>query len=186
MDEIWRDVVGYENLYQVSDHGNVRALSRTIKKISRLGLVFNLTFKAKNIRLANHNNGYLTAGFANKNHYVHRLVAFAFLENPFGYNEVNHKDFNRKNNNKENLEWCSRIMNVQHSASLGRLNYAGTERAIARSGINCSTNKYSVEQILEIRERYKNGETPTEISRNMSINMGSLSGILYGNTWKYI
>lgn len=50
----------------------------------------------------------------NRTVYVHRLVAEAFLDNPKGYNEVNHIDENKRNNNSHNLEWCSHIENCNH------------------------------------------------------------------------
>lgn len=106
MEEIWKDVVGFEGLYQVSNFGNVKSLN-----YRRHGFPKNLTPKVNNsgrlwVELANCGN--------KKQFLVHRLVANAFIPNPNGFKEINHKDENPRNNNAENLEWCSRKYNVSY------------------------------------------------------------------------
>lgn len=66
-----------------------------------------------------HSNGYLRASLGRKDCYIHRLVAFCFLENPNNYKEVNHKDGNKENNDVSNLEWCNRQMNNKHCFATG-------------------------------------------------------------------
>lgn len=93
MKEIWKDIKGYEGLYQVSNLGNVKSLKTN-----------------KNLYYSNSNNGYLRVGlFKNKRKMfsIHRLVAENFIPNPNEYLVVNHKDFNQKNNKVDNLEWCT-------------------------------------------------------------------------------
>lgn len=106
-------VKGYEGYYAVSDTGRVA------------GLMFknNMYEFPKVTILSPEDNGYgyLIVGLCKprhkrKNHYVHRLVAEAFLDNPDGCKYVNHIDFNKKNNRAENLEWCTQKKNVQHSS----------------------------------------------------------------------
>jgi hypothetical protein len=99
--EMWRDVVGYEGLYEVSDAGSIRnAHTKKIKKpyINRCG------YKKVQLR----KNG------SSKNHYIHRLVALSFICNPDNLKEINHKDENKLNNNADNLEWCTRSYNVNY------------------------------------------------------------------------
>jgi hypothetical protein len=97
--EIWKDVKGYEGLYQVSTSGNVKSVFR-YKKI----------LKQKKDRY-----GYLCVSLygktKRKDMTVHRLVAGAFIENQENKETVNHKDSNRKNNNVENLEWATWMEN---------------------------------------------------------------------------
>lgn len=107
MEEIWKDVVGYEGYYQVSNLGNVKSLNWR-----NVGC-------AKNLWLKPHNKGYLQVELAKggikKCFVVHRLVATAFIPNPCGYPQVNHKDENKRNNCVSNLEWCNASYNAIYS-----------------------------------------------------------------------
>lgn len=114
MEEIWKDVEGYEGLYQVSNLGNVRSLN-----YNHRGIV-------KNLRLSEMGRGYLlvelSAGGKGRTFLVHRLVASAFIPNPNNHPEVNHKDENKHHNNVNNLEWCTRAYNDAYGT--GRVRHA--------------------------------------------------------------
>ena len=107
MEEIWKDIPGYEGLYKVSNLGNVKSLN------------WRNTGEEKNLWLKPHNKGYLQVELANggtkKCFVVHRLVAIAFIPNPDCLPQVNHKDEDKTNNCVENLEWCSRSYNARYS-----------------------------------------------------------------------
>ena len=96
MKEIYRDIKGYEGLYQVSNLGNVKSLN------------YNNTNKEKVLQLCAHEKGYLYVGLykngKRKSYIVHRLVAETFLNNPDNLPEINHKDENKTNNCVDNLE----------------------------------------------------------------------------------
>lgn len=117
MDEIWKDVVGYEGYYQVSNFGNLRSVDRIVpdkKNGTRL-------LKGTDLKLRrNNNNPYLCISFCREGKYkrmlVHRVVALAFLPNPNGYPEVNHKDEDVTNNRADNLEWCSSKYNANYGS----------------------------------------------------------------------
>ena len=99
--EEWKNVIGYEGLYEVSNKGNVRNVRRnTLLKLSKN--------KYGYIQVYLYKNGIKT-GLT-----VHRLVAEAFIENPDNLPEVNHKDEDKTNNRVENLEWCSHKYNVNY------------------------------------------------------------------------
>lgn len=109
MQEIWKDVVGYEGLYQVSSFGRIKSLFRD-KRILK---------PQKNI------HGYLKVGLYKngkcKIFNIHNLVANAFIENPNNYKYVNHKDENKTNNRVENLEFCSFYYNLMYGTRVQRI-----------------------------------------------------------------
>lgn len=106
MQEIWKDVVGYEGLYQVSNMGAVKSLiSHKILRQSPTNCGY---YKVQLYR-----DGY------GKMHYTHRLVATAFIPNPLGKCQVNHIDGIKANNNVMNLEWASPSDNQKHAINHG-------------------------------------------------------------------
>lgn len=114
MEEIWKNVYGFENIYQVSNLGNVKALERDINYGNRI-------CHRKERLLSKHFNtdGYYTVKLKdNKNHAVHRLVAEAFISGDFSL-EVDHIDGDRTNNNVNNLRWVTHYENLLHTYELG-------------------------------------------------------------------
>lgn len=122
MEEVWKPIKGYEELYEVSNMGRVRSLTHT-KTVRRGELTYEVEMKGKTLKPSARRHGYLgvmlygkgghpTRGF--KSVSVHTLVATAFVENPHGYKEVNHKDEDKTNNRADNLEWCDRKYNTNY------------------------------------------------------------------------
>jgi hypothetical protein len=119
MSEIWKDIVGFEGFYQVSNTGKVKSLGRYVERTSGRYFV-----KEKILTNRADYHGYHTVTLK-KNKvgcfaFVHRLVAKAFIANPLNKPVVNHIDNSPKNNNVENLEWATLQENQQHSHSQGR------------------------------------------------------------------
>lgn len=107
MGEVWKDIKGYEGKYQVSDRGNVKSLNYRRSGVENLLTPWDA------------GRGYLQVIFTRKKYAIHRLVAETFIPNPDNKSDVNHIDGNKKNNNVENLEWCTRQENIIHSWKLG-------------------------------------------------------------------
>lgn len=106
MEEIWKDVVGYEGLYQVSNLGQVKSLRKNIILKQNLN-----------------QNGYPRVVLNNRGRKVcnvHRLVAIAFIPNPNEKPEVNHIDNNPQNSRVDNLEWVTHKENMEWCAKQGR------------------------------------------------------------------
>lgn len=110
MQEIWKDVVGYEGLYKISNLGNIISARRNYNK----GCKYLTPFE---------NNGYdrvtLVVNYKRKNYLVHRLVAEAFIPNVEQKEVVNHIDGNKKNNTVDNLEWVTKQENTFHAINTG-------------------------------------------------------------------
>lgn len=105
-DEIWKPIEGYEGLYEVSNLGRIKSLSGKHRREMIL-------------KLRDNGYGYLTIGLSknnkNKRFKVHRIVAKTFLINNNNYEQVNHMDGDKHNNNVNNLEWCDRSYNMKHA-----------------------------------------------------------------------
>ena len=115
-EEIWRPVVGYEGLYEVSSYGRVRSLDRYVK--GRYGNY--RLHKGKILSPAKDKTGYLKVVLScngkSKTIKVHRLIAQTFILNPDNLPEVNHKDEDKTNNRVENLEFCNRKYNCNYGS----------------------------------------------------------------------
>ncbi|WP_195964653.1 NUMOD4 domain-containing protein [Clostridium cuniculi] len=115
MNEIWKDIKGYEGIYQVSNFGRVKSLSRYRRSKNCYAFV-----SEKIRKLSKDKNGYSIINLNNngvsKTHKIHRLVMFAFNEKDyFEGAEVNHIDEDKTNNKIDNLEWCTSKYNSEYS-----------------------------------------------------------------------
>ena len=97
--EIWKEIQGFEGLYEVSTKGRVRNL--------RTGRILGGGYG---------NHGYRFVNLKGKNYMVHRLVALAFIPNPNNLPQVNHIDERKDNNDVSNLEWCTASYNTNYSS----------------------------------------------------------------------
>ncbi|EHJ08401.1 NUMOD4 motif-containing HNH endonuclease [Staphylococcus simiae] len=120
MKEIWKDVVGYEGIYEVSSCGRIRTHKNKTTYTERHGFrhwkqryLKDKTPNGRDIRVS------LWKNSKRKDFLVHRLVALAFIPQTKGKECINHIDGNPKNNNVKNLEWCTHLENNRHAFNTG-------------------------------------------------------------------
>lgn len=118
--EIWKDIVGYEGYYEVSNLGNVRSVDREITRVNGVSYVKHGCAMTKVLNSDGYPTVKLSKDGKSTRIAVHRLVAVAFVPNPNGLLEVNHIDFDRANAKADNLEWVTHKDNVYFSIQAGR------------------------------------------------------------------
>lgn len=165
MDEIWRDIDGYEGLYQISNKGRVKSLYKGSERI------LNPDIDTGYYRIVLYNDS------VKKHFLLHRLVAQAFIPNPYNLPEVNHKDENKKNNCVYNLEWCDRRYN----------NNYGTRNE--RVGDSQSKPIFQYSKSGDFIREWKSAH---EVERVLGIDQGNISKCCKGKlksaggfVWKY-
>lgn len=160
MEEIWKDIDNYEGLYKVSNLGNIQDYKRNLKE----GYINNKGYCCISLR----------KNKCTKHFLIHRLVAKAFIENPYRYSQVNHKDGNKQNNCVTNLEWCNQRQNYDH----------GMKHFLYSKNENHYFAKLTNKEVRCIPELYKLGFTRVTVSRILNINPSSLEAIEKGISYR--
>lgn len=177
MEEEWRHLIypkikEEHNHYSISSHGRLRndntnnILKPSILSSGYYSVRVTLGSKKSKIHII-----------------IHKAVAYTFLENPENYNEVNHIDANKLNNNVENLEWCSSHHNQQHKFDIGSYDKSKI------SGENNHKSKLTYEAIKDIRENYVRGSRTHgahAFARKYGVSYVTVYYALQGRTWKNI
>ena len=159
------EIKGYLGLYAIDTEGNVYSLLQNRSR--RKGII-----KPYSVNGYQKVNLYDLDGNCSKK-FVHRLVAEAFIENPLGLPEVNHKDCNHANNSVSNLEWCTRKENLQHSY----------EHGLKREGEKHGGHKLTEQQVREIRQSQK---SQSELARLYHVSQSTIWAILKYRLWKKV
>lgn len=168
MIEIFKDIEGYENLYQVSNLGNVKSLGNGGSNAS----------KERILKPTKNQKGYLYVGLCKegkrKKCKIHRLVASVFIDNPNNFTEINHKDEDKTNNHFTNLEWCTHFYNMNYGTRIQRV-----------------ADKLS-KQVLCV-ETGRVYPSANEVERQLGFSQGNISRCCagrykqaYGYTWQYV
>ena len=160
MNEIWKDVVGYENLYQVSNLGRVRSLD---KKVRCKNKGYRIT-RGKILRSQINYKGYecitLTKDKKRKSFKLHRLVAMAFIPCNNKKLQINHIDGNKLNNKVENLEWVTCKENIEHSIKnkLTNYKYKNKKIVVVFNSIKEASRKLNIDKNIISRRLDKEKE----------------------------
>lgn len=177
--EIWKDIKGYEGVYQVSNLGRVRSLSRELtysdgRKYQYKGKVLKVNVnKVCGARMV-----HLYLNQSREALLLHRLVAVAFIPNPSNKPEINHINGDRSDNSVSNLEWATRAENMEHGFRTGLINNTGT---------NHGNNVYPDEQIREVKRLLKEGSlTQKAIAEVTGVKKGTVEQIAQGRQWRHI
>lgn len=189
MQEIWKDIKGFENRYQISNLGRVKSLKRKVKKgknsfrtieerILRPRIDKKYGYQIISLRI--HPQKYFLS--------IHRLVAETFIPNPNNYPCVNHKDNNPSNNCVNNLEWCTQSYNVQYAYKHG--NAKPTAGCFKKGNIphnRRKINQYSKDD--EFLKTFKSIRAAAKSVNTVESNIGQcLSGktkTAKGYIWRY-
>jgi NUMOD4 motif/HNH endonuclease len=184
--EIWRDINGYEGLYQVSNLGNVRSLDRTIKHYTGSVSVLNGRLKSKS-----NSRGYLIVGLCKngrlKSLKVHRLVAEAFIPNPENKPEVNHLSGNKSDNNIDNLTWATPSENIYHAHKTGlnkgsHLGLFGSKNSLSKPVLQFDKLGNKIAEYAGIAEAYR---ATSIFAQNICYACNGKYKQAGGYTWKY-
>ena len=156
MREIWKDIKGYEGLYQVSNYGRVKSFNCEVNCYPNAKRII----KGRIRKAPIDKDGYYRIGLSKvhkqKHYYVHRLVAEAFLPNPNNYKSINHKDENKKNKRADNLEWCTIRYNNLYNNKIDKLTKSKYKKVI----------QYDVDmQLIAVYESIKQASSETGIKR---------------------
>lgn len=154
---------GYEGLYEIDSNGNV--------------------YFCKGILKPHVKNGYLAVNLTKnkicKHYYIHRLVAEAFIPNPNGFREVNHINCDKHNNSVDNLEWCDRKRNLQHSY----------EHGLKRCGETHGCHKLTEKEVMNIRKEYVKGDREHSLhalGKKYGVSYSTIQAIVKGRLWSYL
>jgi hypothetical protein len=166
--EIWKDIFGYERLYQVSNYGRIKSFACKTRDPFIMSQF-------------NHKQGYKRISLTRANHdktfMVHRLVAEAFIPNPRNKKTVNHIDGDKGNNNVLNIEWATQKENNMHAWSTG-LNY--TSLKVIKS--SCLRAKLDKCQVLSLKRDFVNGLSLKDLSEKYFISKAQACRIVNGKS----
>lgn len=177
-DEVWKDVPGLEGLYQASTHGRVKSMDRIIrtgwgyKEILRKGKItlgFKTSYGYRKVNIT-------STPKSTKATYLHRIIAMTFIENINNKPFINHINGIKDDNRVQNLEWVTQSENHKHAYKIGL--------QVPLKGDDHPRRKLSSLEVLEIKKRVLNGETPYSFAKEYGVSRSNVYHIIRKDTWK--
>ena len=171
-EEQWKDIDGYGGIYQVSTAGRVRSNPRK---------VHNYTKPGRYMRQYRKDNGYLYLSLSKpdgtlaKHQYIHRLVAEAFLPNPNGLEQVNHKNSDKEDNRVENLEWVTPQENILH---FRKSKLAAKYDEKKRRTLNNKSIQYILDYKQAVCDLYASGKSINDVANTLGLGRDRVRDIL--------
>lgn len=176
---MWCAVAGYEGLYEVSRHGQVKSLARRVKngngtrKVRERILKHNTCQKRCTVVLSKGGRS------KQKRFFVHFLVARAFIPNLDGKPEVNHIDLDPFNNNADNLEWTTHAENMAHAKANGAM--------WAPKGEDSPRCTLTNAKVIKARKMYATGKwTVDQVAQKLNAGKAAIYKAIRRFTWKHI
>ena len=176
--EQWKDVIGFEDSYQISNYGRVRSKDRFIKVCGNGERLI----KGQIIKPSVCKNGYyevmLSRNKKRKVYLLHRLVAIHFIENPNNLPQINHKDEDITNNRVDNLEWCT----SKYNANYGTRNARCNEKVIRKPVKQLTLEGKLIKEFPAVKEAMR--QTGIDDSQIIRVCMGK-NKTAGGYKWEY-
>lgn len=186
--EIFRDVVGYEGVYQVSNFGRVKSLQRRARTRRGDRAVKERFLSSTHLDAYGYPIVSLYKDTIPRTFKIHRLVALAFIPVKENKPIINHKDCNKKNNKVGNLEWCNDHENKVHAWSNGLMERAREKAKLTDNrGEKCGSAKLCAGNVIEIRRRYFYKEfTQNSLGKIFKVNRTTIGKIVRRERWNHI
>jgi len=171
MEEIWKDIEGYEGIYKVSSRSRVKSIDRQAVRsdgvtVNYRSKIIKPSLKKTSCKKHKYSCVNLSKNGTSKLHYIHRLVLQAFVPNPNNKPFVNHIDGNTQNNSIENLEWTTNKENLRHGARLNK------------------GHNMTIKKARKLRDKYKKGNIKiNDICSKEGMSYTSVTNLLYGYNW---
>lgn len=172
--EIWKDIVGYEGIYQISNLGNIKSIGRQ-RRGERICYI-----KEKILYPIIDKYGYkrITLNYTTKKaFYIHRLVLKAFISNPENKPQVNHINGIKTDNRLENLEWSTVKENTNHAEKTGLRNSKGESNPFS---------KLSHIEVVAIKNLLQGKTKGVQIAKRFNVSSSTISDIKKGKRWNHI
>lgn len=153
MEEIWKDIPGFEGLYQISNLGRVKSLPKMAgRRFQDEHMIALVDVSGGYVGVQLYKNG------KGKRYSLHRLVATSFIDNPENFPQVNHVDGNKKNNCVTNLEWCTAKENIRHAWDTGlHPHYSGEKAPMYGKRLSEEAKEKISKHSLEMWRKRKSG-----------------------------